>query len=266
TPIGSMEDLDAASLEDVTAFFRTWYAPDNAVLSIVGDVDEGPALEAAQRYFGPIPAAGGFPPFVAPDGPTRIGREIREVVPDAVPLERVHFGFRMPPFGRPEYDAMEVASQILAGGKGSRLHRRLVRDERIAQDVTAFALPLVGGSTIFAGWVTARPESDAATVEAAYLEELQRMVDEPVTADELARAQALIESSELSALGRVEEVADRLSMFATYFDRPELINEQLGRYLAVDAAAIQRAATEIFRADNRAVITYVPAVRQEAAA
>jgi predicted Zn-dependent peptidase len=85
-------------------------------------------------------------------------------------------------------------------------------------------------------------------------------VDEPVTEDELARARALVESAELGALARMEEVADRLSQFATYFDRPELINEQLSRYLAVDAAAIQAVARQVFRPDNIAIITYVPAV------
>lgn len=266
TPIGSMEDLDAASVEDVVSFFGTWYAPDNAVLSIVGDIDEGPALRAVERFFGPIPAAGSFPTPPASDVSRLIGREVREVVPDSVPLERVHLGYRIPVFGTPEFDALEVLSQILAGGKGSRLHRHLVRERRIAQDVTAFALPLVAGASIYAGWVTARPESDAATVEAAYLAELERLSSEPVTEDELDRAQALIESSELGALGRVEEVADRLSMYATYFDRPELINEQLSRYRAVDPAAMLDVARQVFREDNRAVITYVPAVAQEVAA
>ncbi len=137
----------------------------------------------------------------------------REVVPDDVPLERVHVGYRCPAYGTREFDALEVATQILAGGRGSRLHKRLVREEQVAQDVAFFALPLVAGSSISAGWVTARPESDAATVEAMLDEELTRLTREPVTDDELARAHALIESSELSALSRMDEVADRLSMY-----------------------------------------------------
>jgi predicted Zn-dependent peptidase len=259
TTIGSMDDLDAADLDDVKAFFRTYYAPNNVVLSIVGDVDEAEALAAAKRYFDPIPANPRIPLFQVPDVPAHLGTEHRETVPDAVPLVRVHFGFRTPAFGTPEFDALEVASQILAGGKGSRLHKRLVRRERSAQDVAAFVLPLVAGRAVFAGWVTARPESDAETVEAAFLEELERIASEPVSDDELARARALIESAELSALGRLEEVADRLSMYAMLFDRPELVNEQLERYLAVDAAAIQAVCRDTFRADNRVVITFVPA-------
>jgi zinc protease len=258
TPIGSMEDLDAATLGDVESFFRAHYAPNNAVLSIVGDVDAKEAFASAERYFGPIAPLARKPHFRAPRIARHIGRELREVVPDAVPLERVHMGFRTPPFGTPEFDALEVASQILAGGKGSRLHRQLVRERRIAQDVAGFVLPLVEGASIFAGWATARPESDAATVETAFMAELARLADEPVTEDELARARALIESSELAALSRVEEVADRLSMYATLFDRPQLVNEQLDRYLAVGAERIQEVAAEVFRADNRSVITYVP--------
>jgi zinc protease len=256
-PIGSMEDLNAASVDDVTSFFRTWYAPNNAVLSIVGDVDEEEAHAAAARFFGPISANPNLRQPPLPTVAPHIGREVREVVPDKVPLTRVYIGFRCPPFGSPEFDALELAGQILAGGRGSRLYRRLVREQRIAQDVTAVALPLIAGGSFY-GAVTVRPDSDPATCEAAYLAELQRMVDEPVTDDELARARALIEASELGTMGRVEEVADRLSMFAALFDRPEMVNEMLPRYLAVTAEQIQAVARDVFRADNRVVLTYVP--------
>jgi predicted Zn-dependent peptidase len=264
TPIGSMEDLNAATVEDVVTFFRTWYAPNNAVLSIVGDVDEEAAHAAAARLFGPIPANPNIKQPQPNPVPLTLGGEIREVVEDNVPLTRVHFGFRCPPFGTPEYDALEVLSQILVGGRGSRLYQRLVRG-RIAQDVTAFGLPLVNGAAFFGGWVTVRPDSDAETCEKAYLEELQRLADEPVTDDELARARALIEASELGAMGRAEIYADRLSMYAALFDRPELINEQLPRYLAVTAEDIQNVARQVFRADNRLVLTYVPQAEEQAA-
>jgi predicted Zn-dependent peptidase len=264
TPIGSMADLDAASLEDVTAFFRTYYVPNNAVLTVAGDVEEAAIFDAAERLFGPIEPNPELPDFRLPPAGRTVGS--REVVPDDVPLERVHVGYRCPPFGSREYDALEVAAHILAGGRGSRLHRRLVRDEQVAQDVALFALPLVAGSSIAAGWVTARPESDAATVEGILDEELERMTREAVTGDELARAHALVESAEYGALSRMDEVADRLSMFTTYFDRPELINEQLGRYLAVDAEAIRTACAQAFDPDARAVLTYVPRAEAEAAA
>jgi predicted Zn-dependent peptidase len=258
TPIGSMADLDAATLEDVVAFFRHWYAPNNAVLAIAGDVDEEAAHAAAERYFGPIPPNDRIeqPPAQPLAGP--LGSEHREVIEDAVPLTRIHFGFRTPPFGTAEWDALEVATHILGGGRGSRLHRRLVREERVAQDVAAFGLPLTAGAGVFGGWATVRPGADAETVERLYLEQLALIGMQPVSDDELARARALIEAGELSALGRVEEVADRLSMYAALFDRPEMINEQLPRYLAVTADQIRDVAAQVFRHDNRVVLTFVP--------
>jgi predicted Zn-dependent peptidase len=263
-PIGSMEDLDAATLDDVVSFFRAWYAPNNAVLSIAGDVDEEAAHAAAARYFGPIPSNPAIRQPGVPEIAPHIGREHREVVPDAVPLTRVHFGFRAPAFVSPELDALEVAAQILGGGKGSRLYRGLVR-ERLAQDVVAFCLPMIGGASIFSGWVTVRPGTSVEVAERAYLAELERLASQAVSDDELARAHALIEASELGALGRVEEVADRLSMYAALFDRPEMINEQLPRYLAVTTDQIREAAANVLRSDNRVVLTYVPRTEEAAA-
>ena len=256
--IGSMADLDAASLDDVRDFFRTYYAPNNAVLSVVGDVDPDQVRAWVERYFGWIPANPSIP--APPDLalPPALGEERRETVIDRVPLPRIYFGFRAPVFGDLRLDALDVAGQILAGGKGSRLHRRLVRDERIAQDVAAFTLGFIGGASITAGWATVRPGVDIARVEAAFLEELDRLGCEPVSDDELVRAKALIEADELGALQRVEERADRLSMYALLFDDPDLVNRQLGRYLDVSAERIREVAGAVFRPDNRVIITYLP--------
>jgi predicted Zn-dependent peptidase len=258
TTIGSMEDLDAASIEDVSTFFRTYYAPNNAVLTVVGDVDPDDIRRWTERYFGGIPANPSIPPLGDLSLPPVIGREVRETVHDKVPLPRVYVGFRAPAYGDPRLDALDIAAQVLAGGKGSRLHRRLVRDERIAQDVALVALGFVGGASICVGWATVRPGVPVETVEAALLEEIERLGREPISADELARAHALIETEELGALSRVEERADRLSMYATLFDHPDLINQMLPRYLAVTAEDIRSVSADVFRADNRVVLTYLP--------
>ena len=255
--IGSMADLDAASLEDVQSFFRTWYAPNNAVLSVVGDVNDAQVREAAEKLFGGIPAST-IPPLPDLSLPPTLGGEHRETVKDRVPLPRIYFGFRAPVFGDTRLDALDVAGQILAGGKGSRLNRRLVREERIAQDVALFTLGFVGGASICAGWVTVRPGVEVDRVETAFLEELDRVATEPVSPDELARAHALIEADELGSLQRVEERADRLSMYATLFDEPDLIDRMLPRYLAVTPNGILEAARDVFRQDNRLVLTYLP--------
>jgi len=256
--IGSMEDLDAASLEDVISFFRTYYAPNNAVISIVGDVEASSAHEAVERFFGAIPANPSIPPLGDLTLPPTLGGERRETVRDRVPLPRIYVAFRAPVFGDPRLDALDIASQILAGGKGSRLDRRLVRTDRIAQDVALFSLGFIGGASICAGWATVRPGVDVARVEAAFHEELARLTTELVTDDELARAHALVEADELGALQRVEERADRLSKYATLFDDPGIINRMLPRYLAVTPDAIREAATDVFRQDNRLVLTYLP--------
>jgi predicted Zn-dependent peptidase len=258
TTIGSMEDLDAASIEDVSAFFRTYYAPNNAVVSVVGDVDPDDIRRWTERYFGGIPANPDIPKLGDLSLPAVIGEERRETVYDKVPLPRVHVGFRAPVYGDPRLDALDIAAQVLAGGKGSRLHRRLVRDERIAQDVALVALGFVGGASMAAGWATVRPGVSVEKVEAALHEELDRLTREPISDDELARARALIETEELAALSRVEERADRLSMYATLFDDPDLINRTLPRYLAVTAEDIQAVSRDVFRADNRVVLTYLP--------
>ena len=258
--IGSMADLDAASLDDVKAFFRLHYAPNNAVVTVVGDVEPAQVRAWTERYFGGIPANPNLPVHL-PDMslPPTLGGEIREVIQDRVPLRRIYWGLRAPVYGDPRLDALDLAGQILSGGKGSRLHQRLVREERLAQDVALFSMGFTGGASVTAGWATARPETDLVRLEAAFWEELERIAREPVTADELDRARALTEADELGALMRVDERADRLSMYATLFDDPDLINRILPRYLAVTAEDIQRVCADVFRVDNRAVLTYVPA-------
>jgi predicted Zn-dependent peptidase len=258
--IGSMEDLDAASVDDVSAFFRLHYAPNNAVVSVVGDVETDQVRRWVERYFGGIPANPDLP-VKLPDLslPPTLGEEVRDVIPDRVPLPRIYWGFRSPVFGDPRLDALDLAGQILAGGKGSRLHRRLVREERLAQDVALFSMGFTGGSSVTAGWVTARPGVDLERLESVFWEELDRIGREPVSEDELDRAKALTEADELGALERVEERADRLSMYATLFDDPDLINRMLPRYLNVSAEGIREVSAAVFRPDNRVVLTYLPA-------
>ncbi len=181
-----------------------------------------------------------------------------------MPLPRIHWGFRGPLFGDKRLDALDLAGQILAGGKGSRLHRRLVREELLAQDVALFSMGLVAGASITVGMATARPGVDLIALETAFWEELERMGRELVSDDELARAKALTEADELGALQRVDEKADRLSMYATLFDDPGMINDILPRYLSTTAEEIRNVAREVFREDNRVVLTYIPVAGSDA--
>ena len=258
-PIGSMEDLDAASLADVTEFFASYYAPNNAVLTVAGDFDPGTALAMIEKHFGPIPANPEIPPGPAIAIDPILGEERRLVVPDQVQLPRIYAAYRMPIFGSPGFDALEVAVDLLGSGRAARLYRSLVREQQVAQDVTTFAFPLVGGSAIFTVWVTARPGIAPARLEAALWTELDRLTADGPSDEELERVRNLHAAGVESSLERISERADRLSMFACLFDEPERINTEVSRYAAVDAARVREGMAASLRPDNRVVLTYVPA-------
>jgi zinc protease len=262
-PIGSMEDLDAASLADVTEFFAAYYAPNNAVLTVAGDFDPGTALAMIEKHFGPIPANPTIPepPAIALD--PILGEERRLVVPDQVQLPRIYAAYRMPIFGSPGFDALEVAIDLLGSGRAARLYRSLVREQQVAQDVTTFAFPLVGGSAIFTIWVTARPGVAPAKLEAALWTELDRLTADGPSEEELERVRNLHAAGVESSLERISERADRLSMFACLFDQPERINAEVSRYAGVDAARVRDGMAASLRPDNRVVLTYVPAESAE---
>ena len=255
--IGSMEDLDAASLQDVRDFFSTWYAPNNAVLTVVGDIDEAQIVAAVERHFGEIPANPALPPhpdlaIVAP-----LVGEIRKTVKDKVPDPRIHLAFRAPVLASPDLPALEIACQILSGGRGSRLTRRLVRQEQVAQDAGLSVLPFVGGASLVVGSATLRPGADAAKLEALFLEELRGLGERGPTATEMERARALIESEEMALRSDPETIADQIGMYATLLNDPERINRDLSIYQAVDAAAVQRVASQ-YLGEERVVLWYEP--------
>jgi zinc protease len=257
--IGSMEDLTAASLEDVEHFFATYYTPDNAVLSIAGDFDPAEARELVRRYFGPIPRGGRKPPLPDMSLPDRFGSWLRATVPDEVMVPRLFLAFRSPVFGSDEYYAASVASAILGVGKGSRLQRILVREREVASEATAFTFDLSKGADLLVLDITGRPEVSGDALESAVADLVHGMRTKGVSADEVQRAVALVETAFVTAMQSAGERADKLSMFATYFGNPSLINEQVDRYRAVTADQVTEFARERLGDDNRASLLYVPA-------
>jgi zinc protease len=254
-----MEDLNAASLEDVGEFFATYYAPNNAVLTVAGDFDRDAALAMVERHFGPIPANDNLPPPPDMSIPPLIGEALREDVADRVPLPRIYVAYRMPIFGSDAFDDLSVASDILGVGRASRLYSRLVRERQLAQDVSVFPFPIVGGASMFTLWATAKPGVGADQLETALLAEIDQLAAEGPTAVELERIANLHAAAVESSLERIAERADRLSMYACLFDQPERLNTEVSRYLAVDADRVRRAMAETLRPDNRLVLTYLPA-------
>lgn len=256
--IGSMTDLDAASLEDIAHFFSTYYTPDNAVLSIAGDFEAGEARDMVQRHFGAIPRGEGKPLLPDMTLPSTFGGSRREVVPDDVMLSRLFMAFRSPAFGSDAYYAASVAGAILGLKKGSRLFRTLVREQQAAAEATAFTYDLVKGSDLLVVDVTARPETSVEALENAVHEEIDRLFAEGVTDGEVRRAVALIETDLIATLQSAGDRADRLSLFATYFRDPTLVNVQAAKYRSVTAEQVNTFARERLGRDNRASLLYVP--------
>jgi zinc protease len=256
--IGSMDDLSAASLEDVAQFFATYYTPDNAVLSIAGDFDTAETRKLVLDYFGPIARGKGKPPLPPMDLPPVFGERRRELVYDNVSLPRLFMAFRSPVFGSADYYAASVTSALLGLRRGSRLHRTLVRERQVAADVSAFTFDLAKGTDLLVVDVTARPEISASQLEEEVEREIDRLHNDGASKNEVRRAVALIETDLTASLQSAGERADRLSMFATFFKEPQLINEQADRYSAVTVEQVNRIISERFGDDNRANLIYVP--------
>jgi zinc protease len=256
--IGSMDDLSAASLDDVAQFFATYYTPDNAVLSIAGDFDTAETRKLVLDYFGPIARGKGKPPLPLMDLPPVFGERRRELVYDNVSLPRLFMAFRSPVFGSEDYYAASVTSALLGLKRGSRLHRSLVRERQVAADVSAFTFDLAKGTDLLIVDVTARPEISASQLEEEVEREIDRLHSDGASKDEVRRAVALIETDLTASLQSAGERADRLSMFATFFKEPQLINEQADRYGAVTVEQVNRIISERFGDDNRANLIYVP--------
>ena len=256
--MGSMEDLSAASLDDVAAFFRMYYTPDNAVLTIAGDVDEDEAFRLVDRHFGWIPRGDGRPPLASMVVPETFGASVREVVEDDVAVPRVFLACRTPVFGSENYYAASVLAAILGTGRGCRLHQSLVRDRQLASAATAFTFDLSKGSDLLVVDATARPGVDIAALEQGISEILDDVLENGPRDAELDRVLAQTETDFVSSMQSAGDRAEQLSRFATYFAEPRLLNEQLARYRDVTREKVHAMAKERLGPDNRASLVYVP--------
>ena len=257
TVIGSMEDIDAATLDDVGSFFETFYVPDNAVLTLAGDIEPAAALEQVKRYFGDIEPGGPIPTLPGnPEVEPLIGQTVRDHVVADVPLPRVIMAFRSPSYGAEDFAVAEVSQALLGMGRASRLYRRLVRERQVAKGVVTYVYPLLTGASMFLVWATGYPGSDPEELERAMIEEIDALAE--AQQSEIDRAIALTETDLVRALERTAERADLLSMFDLYFDDPGRLNRELDRLRAVTLDQIKDFAGTRLVADNRAIVTYQP--------
>lgn len=256
--IGSFEDLDAASLDDVREFFATWYTPDNAVLTIVGDLEPEATLAMVETYFGGIPHGGPRPPVGDLSVPARFGEWRRQVVPDDVMVSRLFLAFRSPPFGTADAEVATIVAAVLGSGKGSRLQQQLVRGRQVATSATAFTFDLSRGRDLLVLDVTARPEVSGESLErevAAVVDGLRR---DGATAAEVERAIALSTTELVTTLQSAQSRADRISQYLTYRGDADELARWPERLAAVTVEQVNRWAAEWLGEDNRASLLYVP--------
>jgi zinc protease len=256
--IGSMEDLSAASHEDVQEFFRTFYAPNNASLVIAGDIDLAATRTLVEKWFSDVPKGKPVMPVSAP--PAMLTGVTRKTVTDRVQLPRLYLAWLTPGLQRPGDAALDVVSSLLTSGKNSRLYKRLVYELQIAQDVAAYQQSQMLGSAFYLQ-ATARPGKTVEELQKVIDEEIDKLAAAPPEPRELERALNQIEASFLRQAERVGGFggkANQLNAYYTNTGTPDFFNEDLARYRSLDATDIASAVQRYLPKDRRVEMVVLP--------
>ncbi len=253
--IGSMEDLDRASLADIRSFYDTYYVPNNAALVIVGDIVRSDAEALVRKYFDPV-APG--PPISRriPAEPAQQAERRVKLAQD-VSLPAFVEGFHMPPDGTPDSYPLRLAAKILSEGESSRIYRRLVYEKQVAVEAESSADFTEDPNLFFVFAVMNdgfAPERGLAEVAA----ELERLENDPVSPQELAKAQHQILHTFIEGRGTSERLAEELGYDAAVLKDPELVNDEPARFLAVTPQDIQNVARKYFTRENATVVEVYP--------
>jgi zinc protease len=254
--IGSMEDLNAASVDDVATFFKTYYAPNNAVLSIVGDVDTKKTMALIEKYFGVIARQ---PDPKRPDltEPPHTA-ERRSTIDDPLArLARVDIAFIIPPAGSPDSSALDVLSDVLSSGRSARFNQVVVREKQLATNAGAFA-PDSRGPGLFQVTATVAPGKSPGDVEAALYDEIEKVKAGPIADWEIEKAHNSARRNQAGAATSTLTRAIQLGEYALFYNDPNLINTRTGKVLKVTAADVQRVASKYLTKENRSVIVTMP--------
>jgi zinc protease len=256
TVIGSMEDLNAATVQDVADFFRIYYAPNNAVLTLVGDFQPEEALAKVKKYFESIPAQAPPPALnmTEPEQKAERRKSIEDAFARTPRLDIVH---KIPQANTPDYYALSVLSSVLSGGQSSRLYQKLVKEAQVATSV--FGGPeFRRGPSMFSVVVFAQPGKDLAQIEQLVYAELERLKNEPVADWELEKVRMSVRNGRAQSLQSTLSRAVTLGQYTVYFNDPNLINTYESKINAVTKDDIQRVARAYFKDTNRTVVTTLP--------
>jgi zinc protease len=259
--IGSMQDLEAASVDDVRDFWRTYYVPSNATLTVVGDFDADEALQTVQRYFGRVPKPSRPVPRDIPVEPPQT-KEKRVNLEEPWPLPAVVVAYHITYDGNPDSYPLHMASKILSDGNSSRIYRKLVYETELA--LTAFG----GGNIIehpnlFFAVAIVQPGHSPADVEKALIGELDRIRNEPVSEHELQRAKNQFARDYIVARETVQEKAAQLAHAVVIHNDIKTADGEFEIFQNITAADIQRVAKTYFTPTNRLILTIMPKVQTQ---
>src|SRR5262252_886813 len=254
--IGSMEDLDRATVQDAVDFFRIYYAPNNAVLSLVGDFEMSVALNLIKKYFEGIPAQP-VPPIPDVDEPEQ-KTELRKVIEDAfAQAPRLDIVYKIPPGNTPDWYALSVLGQVLSGGVSSRLYQKLIKDKELALSASAGPDERRGPS-LFWFSITARPGVDLAALEKLIYEHIARLQNEEIADWELSKVQMQLRRQRAQQHYSTRARANSFGHYAVYYNDPQLINTLEQKYSHVTKGDLQRVARTYFQENQRTVVTTMP--------
>jgi zinc protease len=259
--IGAAEDIRAMALEDVQAFFRTYYHPANASLVIAGDIESDRAFDLADTYFGDLPSGTRPQPVAAA---ASLDREIRLLLEDRVELPRVYMAWHSPAMFAADDAEMDLLADLLANGKTSRLYRSLVYDRRIAVDVSAFQSSRELGS-FFLVAATASPGQSLTDVATMIDQELQRILEGGPAASEMDRSAAQVEAHfmyRLQTVGGFGGKSDQLNAYNVFRGDPAFFARDVERYESATQQSVTSAARRVLHFDRRVILSVVPRGQQ----
>lgn len=256
TTIGEMEHLDAATLQEFIEFYHTYYVPQNAILSISGDIDMKKTKEEIDAYFSPIPRGKNEVPKVNVVEPP-LGGEVRDTIYDNVQLPGVMMAYRIPAQGTDDFYAIEMLSKVLSDGESSRLNKKCVEETQSAMFIGSFPFPSEDPGLSFVFGI-ANAEVAPDSLEGQINGEIQKLQTDLITDEEYQKIRNMVENDFVNNFASQVGIAENLANYKMYFGDANLINTELERYMKVTKEDIMRVAKKYFSKDNRVVLYYLP--------
>ena len=259
-PIGEVQYIDQATLDEFMGFYRKFYVPENATLAIAGDIDVEKTKKLVEAYFGEIPKSGKeiYRPNIKEPKQTA---EIRDIVYDNIQLPAVFWAYKMPAKGTDDYYALDMLQTLLSGGESSRLYKELIDNKQYAVQVAAFPYGLEDAG-LFIVFSLANMGIDLKDIEKVMQDEIDKVITEGISEKEFQKLKNTKENDFISSNSKMEGIALSLANYYTFYKNTDLINTEIDKYLKVTIDDIVRVAKEYLTTDNRVALYYLPKSEQ----